>query len=60
MNKEEFDMLKVGDKVLNRATGNIYILKDRNTYNERLGDYFLGVCIKTTRVFAGDDWEKCG
>lgn len=61
MNKEEFDMLKIGDKVLNKRTGNTFILEDKNTYSERLGDYFFGVSveIKTTRVFPDDVWEKC-
>ena len=61
MNKKEFEMLKVGDKVRNKITGNIFSLEDKNTYNERLGDYFLSVHveIKTTRVFQDGAWEKC-
>ena len=63
MNKKEFEMLKIGDKVRNKITGHTFVLEDKNTYSERLGDYFLGVRveIKTTRVFRGsyDDWEKC-
>jgi len=59
MNKEEFDMLKVGDKVRNRVTGHTFILEDRNTCREDLGTYFIGVSVKTTRVFLDDVWEKC-
>ena len=59
MNKREFKLLNVGDKVRNKVTGDIYVLKDKSTYSERLGDFFLGVCLKTTRVFPDDVWEKC-
>ena len=60
MNKKEFGMLKVNDKVRNKVTGNIYTLKDKNKYSKDLGSYFLGVCvkIKTTRIFVDDIWEK--
>ena len=60
MERKEFDMLKVNDRVRNKITGNIFVLKDKNTYSKELGDYFLGVRveIKTTRVFANDTWEK--
>lgn len=58
MNKKEFGMLKTEDNVRNKVTGNVFVLKDKNTYNEKLGDYFLGVCVKTTRVFPDDVWEK--
>ena len=61
MNKKEFEMLKIGDKVRNKITGNTFILEDKNIYSEHLGDYFLGVRveIKTTRVFPDGAWEKC-
>ena len=52
-------MLMIGDKVRNKRTGNTFILEDKNTYSERLGHYFIGVRIKTTRVFQDDVWEKC-